>query len=117
MTGSEETQTTYEGSFGAQEAEVIVKESIDATIGAEDYNKNLINKWTAAILERSLSELCKLGKHYKYIVTCAVTQKTGAGLHSANSCFWDTALDGSCTVKWENRTMFCIVSVFALSTA
>ncbi|KAJ0062546.1 hypothetical protein NL108_016568, partial [Boleophthalmus pectinirostris] len=25
--------------------------------------------------------------------TCAVTQKTGAGLHAANSCFWDTALD------------------------
>lgn len=27
-------------------------------------------------------------------VTCAVMQKTGAGLHTANSCYWDTAMDG-----------------------
>ncbi|XP_072307120.1 dynein light chain Tctex-type 1-like [Eucyclogobius newberryi] len=117
MTGTEDSQTSYEGSFGVKEAEAIVKESIDATIGGEDYNKDLVNKWTSVILERCLSDLCKLGKQHKYIVTCAVTQKTGAGLHAANSCFWDTALDGSCTVKWENRTMYCIISVFALSVA
>uniref|UniRef100_A0A3B4B9H4 Dynein light chain Tctex-type 3 n=1 Tax=Periophthalmus magnuspinnatus TaxID=409849 RepID=A0A3B4B9H4_9GOBI len=94
-----------------------LRQTLNATIGGEDYNKDQVNKWTAAILERCISDLCKLGKQYKYIVTCAVTQKTGAGLHAANSCFWDTALDGSCTVKWENRTMYCIVSVFALSIA
>lgn len=27
-------------------------------------------------------------------VTCAVMQKTGAGLHTANSCYWDTTMDG-----------------------
>lgn len=27
-------------------------------------------------------------------VTCAVMQKTGAGLHTANSCYWDTSMDG-----------------------
>lgn len=117
MTGTEDNPTAYEGSFNSKEAESIVKESIDGTIAAEDYNQNLVNKWTAAILEQCLSELCKLGRPYKYIVTCAVTQKTGGGLHAANSSYWDTALDGSCTVKWENRTMYCVVSVFALSVA
>ncbi|XP_015249183.1 PREDICTED: dynein light chain Tctex-type 1-like [Cyprinodon variegatus] len=50
-------------------------------------------------------------------VTCSVMQKTGAGLHTANSCYWDTSMDGSCTVRWENRTMYCVVSVFAVSIA
>lgn len=42
-------------------------------------------------------------------------QKNGAGLHTASSCFWDNTTDGSCTVRWENKTMYCIVSVFGLS--
>lgn len=117
MTGTDENLSTDEGSFNSKEAETIAKESIETTIGGEDYNRDLVNQWTAAILERCLSDLSKLGKQYKYIVTCAVTQKTGAGLHAASSCYWDTALDGSCSVKWENRTMFCIISVFALSVA
>lgn len=31
-------------------------------------------------------------------------QKTGAGLQSASSCYWDNQTDGSCTVRWENKT-------------
>jgi hypothetical protein len=27
-------------------------------------------------------------------VNCAIMQKSGAGLHTANSCYWDTATDG-----------------------
>uniref|UniRef100_A0A669Q303 Dynein light chain Tctex-type 3 n=1 Tax=Phasianus colchicus TaxID=9054 RepID=A0A669Q303_PHACC len=80
-----------------------------------DYNHNKVNQWTAAIVEQSLTHLVKLGKTYKYIVTCAVMQRSGAGLHTASSCFWDTTTDGTCTVRWENRTMNCIVNVFAVA--
>ncbi|KAG8309671.1 hypothetical protein J6590_078967 [Homalodisca vitripennis] len=45
-------------------------------------------------------------------VTCTIMQKNGAGLHTASSCYWDNTTDGSCTVRWENKTMYCIVSVF-----
>lgn len=41
-------------------------------------------------------------------VTCAVLQKTGAGLHTANSCYWDTALDGE-NFNWERHTLTCSV--------
>ena len=49
------------------------------------------------------------------LVTCVIMQKNGAGLHTASSCFWDNTTDGSCTVRWENKTMYVIVSVFGLS--
>ncbi len=42
-------------------------------------------------------------------------QKNGGGLHTASSCYWDNSSDGSCTVRWENKTMYCIVSVFGLA--
>ena len=48
-------------------------------------------------------------------VTCVIMQKNGAGLHTASSCYWDNSTDGSCTVRWENKTMYCIVSVFGLA--
>lgn len=44
-----------------------------------------------------------------------IMQKNGAGLHTASSCFWNNETDGSCTVRWENKTMYCIVSVFGLA--
>ena len=49
------------------------------------------------------------------VVNCVIMQKTGAGLHTAISCYWDTSTDGSCTIKWENKTMYCIVTVFGLA--
>lgn len=50
-----------------------------------------------------------------FAVTCTIMQKNGAGLHTASSCYWDNVTDGSCTVRWENKTMYCIVSVFGLA--
>ncbi|XP_049609720.1 dynein light chain Tctex-type 3 [Syngnathus scovelli] len=106
-----------EGSFNSEEADNIVKECIETVVGGDDYNQNLVNKWTSAIVERCLIQLVKLGKQYKFIVTCSLMQKTGAGLHTANSCYWDTTTDGSSTVRWESRTMYCVVSVFAVAIA
>ncbi|XP_005999557.1 dynein light chain Tctex-type 3 [Latimeria chalumnae] len=113
----EEYHHNEEFLFNAEEASDMVKECIEGVIGRVDYNHNQVNQWTAGIVEQSLTQLVKLGKPLKYIVNCAVMQKSGAGLHTANSCFWDTTTDGSCTVRWENRTMYCIVSVFAVAIA
>uniref|UniRef100_A0A8C7XD04 Dynein light chain Tctex-type 3 n=1 Tax=Oryzias sinensis TaxID=183150 RepID=A0A8C7XD04_9TELE len=113
----EDFHNGHEGSFNSEETDGIVKECIENVVGGDDYSANLVNKWTAGIVERCLAQLVKQGKSYKYIVTCAVMQKTGAGLHTANSCYWDTAMDGSTTVRWENRTMYCVVSVFAVAVA
>uniref|UniRef100_A0A2I3TSR1 Dynein light chain Tctex-type 3 n=2 Tax=Pan TaxID=9596 RepID=A0A2I3TSR1_PANTR len=82
--------------FNAKEAHNIVKECV--------------------IVEQSLTHLVKLGKAYTYIVTCAVVQKSAYGFHTASSCFWNTTSDGTCTIRWENWTMNCIVNVFAIAS-
>ncbi|XP_056156954.1 dynein light chain Tctex-type 3-like [Lampris incognitus] len=113
----EEYHPTDETSFHPDEATNIVKECIENVLGSVDYSQSQVNKWTSSIVELSLTQLVKQGKAYKYIVTCSVMQKSGAGLHTASSCYWDTAMDGSCTVRWESRTMYCVVSVFAVAVA
>ncbi|KAK6474185.1 dynein light chain Tctex-type 1-like [Huso huso] len=93
----------------------IIKDAVESTIGSSAYQHNRVNQWTSGVVETSLNQLTKLGKPFKYIVTCVILQKNGAGLHTASSCFWDNTVDGSCTVRWENKTMYCIVSIFGLA--
>uniref|UniRef100_A0A8C5DJ19 Dynein light chain Tctex-type 1 n=1 Tax=Gouania willdenowi TaxID=441366 RepID=A0A8C5DJ19_GOUWI len=90
-------------------------QSIEVTIGDNAYQQNRVNQWTTNVVEQSLSQLSKLGKPFKYIVTCVIMQKTGAGVQSASACFWDNTTDGNCSVTWENKSMYCIVSVFGLA--
>uniref|UniRef100_A0A8C9TLY9 Dynein light chain Tctex-type 1 n=1 Tax=Scleropages formosus TaxID=113540 RepID=A0A8C9TLY9_SCLFO len=94
---------------------VCVLQSVDAAIGGSTYQHSRVNQWSSSVVENCLGQLTKLGKPFKYIVTCIIMQKNGAGLQTATSCFWDNTTDGSCTVRWENKSMYCIVSVFGLA--
>uniref|UniRef100_A0A673M9X7 Dynein light chain Tctex-type 3 n=1 Tax=Sinocyclocheilus rhinocerous TaxID=307959 RepID=A0A673M9X7_9TELE len=82
---------------------------IEGIIGGVDYSQNKVNGQDVSWENGTYG--------HPIIVNCAVMQKSGAGLHTANSCYWDTTTDGSCTVRWENRTMYCVVSVFAVAIA
>lgn len=104
-----------EHQFVVDEVSTIIKESIETVIGGNAYTSAKVNNWTSQVVENVLGNLSKLNKAFKYIVTCVIMQKNGAGLHTASSCYWDNTTDGSCTVRWENKTMYCIVSVFGLA--
>ncbi|XP_061924941.1 dynein light chain Tctex-type 1-like isoform X3 [Entelurus aequoreus] len=111
----EEYNSGEEVLFNADDASNNIKECIEGVIGGTDYSQSKVNQWTASIVEQSLTHLVKQVKPFKYIVNCTIMQKSGAGLHTANSCYWDNTTDGSCTVRWENRTMYCVVGVFAVA--
>uniref|UniRef100_A0A8C4R6W4 Dynein light chain Tctex-type 1 n=1 Tax=Eptatretus burgeri TaxID=7764 RepID=A0A8C4R6W4_EPTBU len=81
---------------------------VEAAIGGMSYQHSKVNQWSSNIVDQCLNHLAKLNKPFKYI-------EDGAGLHLASSCFWDNTTDGSCTVRWENKTIYCIVSVFGLA--
>ncbi|XP_076373035.1 dynein light chain Tctex-type 1-like [Tachypleus tridentatus] len=98
-----------------KQAEILCFEAVEGTIGGNAYQHSKVNQWTNTIVEQILGHVTKLNKPFKYIVTCVIMQKNGAGLHTASSCYWDNTTDGSCTVRWENKTMYCIVSVFGLA--
>ncbi|XP_034253058.1 dynein light chain Tctex-type [Thrips palmi] len=104
-----------ESQFVVDEVSTIIKEAVESTIGGNAYQHNKVNQWTSSVVETLLGTLTKQQKPFKYIVTCTIMQKNGAGLHTASSCYWDNTSDGSCTVRWENKSMYCIVSVFGLA--
>lgn len=90
---------TSDTTFVVDEVSSIIKETIEGTVGSQSYQPAKLNNWTSNIVESILNSLTRLNKPFKYIVSCVIMQKNGAGLHTASSCFWDNTTDGSCTVR------------------
>jgi dynein light chain Tctex-type 1 len=67
------------------------------------------------VIEQAMQRLKDQQQPFKYIVTCVIMQKNGAGMHLATSCYWDNTSDGSATLKWDNKTLYCIATVFGLA--
>ncbi|EUB56385.1 Dynein light chain Tctex-type [Echinococcus granulosus] len=102
-------------SFPTAEATAAIQDTVTATLENNEFDSTKISPWTSDIIDRCLLQLAGLNKPFKYIVTCVIMQKENSSLHTASSCYWNETTDGSCTVKWENSSMFCIVTCFGLS--
>lgn len=74
-----------------------------------------IKEWTDAIIKETLMELLKFEQKFKYILTCEINQRYGAGLYSYSSCFLNQQTDAVKQVKWESDAMICLVTIYALA--
>jgi len=104
-----------EQAFVQEDVIAIIKESCDAVLFNQTYTHTKVKQWTSNCIEACMKRLKDLNKPAKYIVTAVLMQKNGAGLHTATSCYWDNSTDGSATLRWENKSMYCVVTVFGLS--
>ncbi|KAI8998244.1 Tctex-1 [Gaertneriomyces semiglobifer] len=110
----EDFQGAEEKAFMVDEVTNVIKESIESTLQNAMYHHNKVAQWNSNIVEQTLKRLTSLNKPFKYVVTCTIMQKNGAGLHAASSCWWDSSVDGSATYKYESKTMYTIVNVYGL---
>lgn len=101
--------------FVAEEVQQQVVEVIGQVIGGASYSQSDVNKWSSAILEQSLATISRSVRGYKFVVTCVIMQKTGAGLNTGAACLWDAGTDSSCTARWENKSVTAIVQFFAIA--
>mmetsp|Transcript_3786 Transcript_3786/g.6668 ORF Transcript_3786/g.6668 Transcript_3786/m.6668 type:complete len:117 (-) Transcript_3786:657-1007(-) len=92
----------------------IIDESMKTTLSSVQWNAKKVDGWTSNIVEHCLKRLAEMKKPFKYIVTAIVMQKTGAGLHSAFTAYWDNSADGICSVPYENDSVHCITTVYGL---
>ncbi|CAG8568956.1 2509_t:CDS:2 [Cetraspora pellucida] len=81
--------------FNEEEVKNIVKEIVEATILQDSaYLHSRISNWNAVIVENTVKRLAALNKSIKYIVTCTIFEKNGAGIHATTTCHWDSKHDG-----------------------
>lgn len=102
--------------FNSEEVEQFIRKAIHVALGGDaQYNPKKVNEWTNGIVTNVLKDLQALNRPFKYVITCIITQKIGAGLMSTASMFWDSSKDGYCKVPWQNNTMHCLVTVYGVS--
>ncbi|KAH0795742.1 Dynein light chain Tctex-type 1 [Histomonas meleagridis] len=93
----------------------ITEQAIQECLKNQVYDHSAVNKWSSDILENTLRALCERFQSYKFVSQCLILQKAGGGLHVSSSCYWDSNSDGMVTVRWENESMHCIVSIYGLA--
>ncbi|XP_061728865.1 dynein light chain Tctex-type 1-like [Cydia pomonella] len=101
--------------FNVEEVQKIIRDTIELILGGNVYSHSRTPQWIGLITDKTMARIAKLNKPFKYIYRITITQKNGSGLHTAAAYFWDTVTDGTCTVRWENKYMYCIVNVWALA--
>lgn len=82
------------------EVDTMVREAIAAAVGDGAFAHAKVDAWSGNVVEGCLKRLAALAKPFKYVVTCNLSQKAGAGLHAATCTRWDDKTDGKLTVQW-----------------
>lgn len=102
------------GNIGGDEINKITKEVIESIINNESYKHSYVGGWNDTIVDRVIQQLISNDSSYKYIVTCAIFQKNGAGLSTKTECYWNNAQDKFYNIRWENKHLHCMVHVFTI---
>ena len=110
-------------SFNINEIKTIIKQVIHEKIGEQEFLYEHLRQWNIEILTEILYRLkqisyMKNNQQMKYVVTVLIGEKKKQldfGLHTALACLWNGTTDGCLTVKWENKSVFSITSVFGLT--
>ena len=92
----------------------LTTQEIEVALQKRVYNAKEVQTWVNSISESVIKKLTDLNKNFKFMVTCIIMQKNDSGLNVASTCYWNSQIDGYCTVKWENPSMFCIVNIFGI---
>lgn len=88
------------------------RETVLHTIGEAAFSAGKVNTWSGHIVEGCLKKLSGMAKPFKYVVTCSISQRAGAGLHAAASMRCNPKTDGKLGVHWENETVMALVTVY-----
>mmetsp|Transcript_57787 Transcript_57787/g.163038 ORF Transcript_57787/g.163038 Transcript_57787/m.163038 type:complete len:123 (+) Transcript_57787:120-488(+) len=118
----DDLHNSEESVWVSDDVEKIVVETLDGYLKEQVYAEEMVPHWINHICETLMQKLNDAKKPFKYVATCFIMQRNGAGIHSATSCYWDAGSDGVLTYVWPrekskdavNKSLWCIVTVFGL---
>ena len=104
--------------FNSVEVRKIASSALELIFNGDmkiEYQKDKVNQWCQQITESIIKELSKLGKPFKYAVTCIIIENNGSGLQTATGTCWDLKKDGVCAVQISGEKFSLIVTVFGMA--
>lgn len=110
-------ETMPEAIINNDEINSMAKNVIETIISMnEPYKHSDVAGWNDSICEQIVQRLMQMnGNQYKYIVSCSIVQKNGAGISATARCYWNQTNDQYFNIRWENKHLYCIVHLFIVS--
>jgi dynein light chain Tctex-type 1 len=97
-----------------QLSEVATKTALDVMfkiLESKKYTASKTAEWADLIGNQIIEKMRATAPYFKYLVTCFIVEKVGAGLHYESVSHWDPKTDGSITAKFENDSIICLCTV------
>eukprot|EP01038_Epipyxis_sp_PR26KG_P013885 gene13885-18619_t len=118
----DDLQTSDEVTFIPEAIEPVCYDIMESVLKDKSYNDLNVQKWIDEICTRVTKELVETNKPFKYLVSCTIMQKNGAGFHIGQSCFWDASNDNLVVSRWPserkkdpNAKVICFTTVFGIA--
>jgi dynein light chain Tctex-type 1 len=93
----------------------IIRGVLENVLGeVKSFEQERVAEWTNAIVHQCLHEIVELNKPFKYIVTCNINQRNGAGLFAHSLCYFDVEEDLLTQVSWNNDVLSSNVTIYAM---
>ncbi len=89
-----------------------IQSIVKQKLGNEKWSAKKVDGWSKDIIEFALKSLAEMKKPFKYVVTCIIMQRNGAGMSSAYSSYGDNMRDSLYSVPCETEHLHCITTVY-----
>ena len=95
-----------------------MQSTVAAVLGGKSYSSAQAQSQVDQINKQTVGGLQRTSGNFKWAVStviCEVSATGEDGLHVDNAALWDPKTDGCLVVKWGNRSLQAIVTVYALA--
>ncbi|KAG6965242.1 hypothetical protein JG687_00005543 [Phytophthora cactorum] len=89
------TDTCYDFPLLKDEVNVIVQDAVRSVLEGNVYDNSKANDWVNMVTNACIEDLKRLCPNFKYIVTCFIRQRKGAGIEIGSGTYWDEKSDGA----------------------
>ncbi|RMX40048.1 hypothetical protein pdam_00002295 [Pocillopora damicornis] len=115
----QEVENTYrmepKRKFPQREVREIIKNSLEALLGALTYSGSEFGFLTKLLSSRIMEQVKSLNiERYKLVCVVNVGSKHNQGLRVASRCLWNPDSDTHVTASIENGTLFAVATVYGV---
>jgi len=97
------------------EVKKLVETVLSTTLDDITYEHERCKDITLNLTEHILSGVKRLPMdRYKYVCTVVIGQKLGQDVQTASRCAWEEQNDSYTSVKYENKTLFAVATVYGM---
>lgn len=93
----------------------LVNSKVAALLETKEFSDQEVPEWTTTLSQEVTDSLKELDPDFKYCVNCVIIQKGERGLFLSSANFSDPNTDGNLTIKWENKTLVCVMIIFGIA--